>query len=173
MDFEEFTTACREALREDTPSLAVKEVVAAGLAGLGTPHGPLVDDVGVKILHRADDLTVLHVMIPPGLPSTLPHDHLMWAVVGVYLGREDNAFFRRDGASLTGSGGRSLHAGDALALGADAIHAIENPSDRQPLCALHVYGGDLVAANRSMWLRDTFEELPYDDRRVFERSAPQ
>jgi predicted metal-dependent enzyme (double-stranded beta helix superfamily) len=27
--------------------------------------------------------------------TIMPHDHRMWAVIGVYTGREDNIFWRR------------------------------------------------------------------------------
>ena len=27
--------------------------------------------------------------------TIMPHNHLMWAVIGVYSGREDNIFWRR------------------------------------------------------------------------------
>jgi predicted metal-dependent enzyme (double-stranded beta helix superfamily) len=165
VDLDAVVAACREALTEDKPVLAVREVVASAVADAGGGQ-PLVPDTGVKLLHRSDDLTVLHVMIPSGRPPTLPHDHRMWAVVGIYGGQEDNAFYRRTPAALEASGGRELATGDVLAMGDDVIHAIQNPRRHEALLALHVYGGDLVAAERSMWLRDTHEERPYDDRMV-------
>ena len=33
----------------------------------------------------------------------------------------------------------------------DAIHSVKNPSSDQPSGALHVYGGDLIGAEKSMW----------------------
>ncbi len=45
------------------------------------------------MLYRDDDLTVLHVVWAPGM-SIYPHDHRMWAVIGIYSGQEDNAFYR-------------------------------------------------------------------------------
>ena len=49
---------------------------------------------GAQVLHRAPDLTVLDVIWVPN-QVTLPHDHRMAAVIGMYLGREDNVFWRR------------------------------------------------------------------------------
>jgi predicted metal-dependent enzyme (double-stranded beta helix superfamily) len=121
---------------------------------------------GVELLHRSDDLTVLSVVIAAGLPATLPHDHRMWAVVGIYGGQEDNQFFRRADGALVESGGRSLRASDTLAMGDDTIHAIHNPLDHSALAAIHVYGGDLIAAERSMWTQPDLDEQPYDDTRV-------
>jgi predicted metal-dependent enzyme (double-stranded beta helix superfamily) len=43
----------------------------------------------------------------------MPHNHQMWAVIGVYTGREDNIFWRR----IPGGGGR-LEAAGARALSA-------------------------------------------------------
>ena len=40
-----------------------------------------------------------------------PHDHRMWAAIGIYQGREDNAFYRRPGPearTLLESGGKTL-----------------------------------------------------------------
>ena len=117
---------------------------------------------GLEVLHRSDDLVIASVIIPAGLPETLPHDHTMWALVGVYGGQEDNRFFRRDGGQVTETRRRSLHEGDTLAMGDDTIHAIRNPRAHEWLAAIHVYGGDLLAADRSMWTDDG--EAPYDDR---------
>ena len=37
---------------------------------------------------------MLNVIWGPGM-TIMPHDHRMWAVIGVYTGREDNIFWRR------------------------------------------------------------------------------
>jgi predicted metal-dependent enzyme (double-stranded beta helix superfamily) len=163
VDLDELAAACR-----GQPVLAVKDLVAETVAK-AAGGAPLTDVPGVHLVHRSDDLTVLHVMIPPGLPPTLPHDHNIWAVVGIYGGQEDNAFYRRVSASqgaLETAGGRELAPGDVLTMGDDVIHAIQNPRQHDALLAVHVYGGDLLASARSMWLRDTMEEQPYDDRVV-------
>ena len=55
-----------------------------------------------------------------------PHDHRMWAAIGLYTGGEDNTFFRRDGQSLVESGGKELRPRDVCLLGADAVHAVTN-----------------------------------------------
>jgi len=120
----------------------------------------------VDVLHADDELTVVHVVIPPGLPPTLPHDHRMWAVVGIFDGQEDNEFFRRPAGVLEPSGGRSLRSGETVAMGADTIHAIQNPSSASALRALHVYGGNLVGQARSMWT-DPGTEEPYEFERAW------
>jgi predicted metal-dependent enzyme (double-stranded beta helix superfamily) len=72
------------------------------------------------------------------------------------------------GRRTTGSSGataagwpRAAAAACTLAMGDDTIHAICNPLGHESLAAIHVYGGDLLAADRSMWTDDG--EAPYDD----------
>ena len=165
MALEEFVSACREAIVEERPMLAVKELVERAVT-----ERALVDELpgrgpGIFTLHRDRDLSIFQIVVPPGYTS-LPHDHRMWAVVGICSGREDNEFFRRAGSALEQSGGRSIEDGDVLALGTETIHAVGNPLDRAQTVAIHAYGGDLVAANRSMWLPEPWTEEPYDAVRV-------
>src|SRR5437764_4476521 len=95
-DLERFTEDCRAAVREDPSHKAAREVVAravsdpAGvLAGLGEPSR-----AEVQKLYHAPDLTILNVVWGPRM-TIMPHNHLMWAVIGIYTGREDNIFWRR------------------------------------------------------------------------------
>jgi predicted metal-dependent enzyme (double-stranded beta helix superfamily) len=90
-----------------------------------------------------------------------PHDHRMWAAIGIYGGTEDNEFFRRGSGGLESSGGKSIEQGEVLLLGDDAIHAVANPLSSFT-GAIHVYGGDFFAEPRSEWDPDTGEERPFD-----------
>jgi len=117
--------------------------------------------VGDMVYFRSPTLTILKAAVPPKF-KTPPHNHNMWAVIGVYDGQENNAFYRRGGNTLEKAGGKDLKTGDTVMLGEDAVHAIENPLDR-PLLAIHVYGGDFMdTSKRSVWNPFTFEEHPYD-----------
>jgi predicted metal-dependent enzyme (double-stranded beta helix superfamily) len=101
-----------------------------------------------------------------------PHDHRMWAVIGIYGGREENIFYRRDKDGLKRHGTKELHAKDTTPLGAAIIHAVTNPLD-QITAAIHVYGGDFFATPRSEWDPGTLVEQPYDVEntlRAFEES---
>src|SRR5674476_1451732 len=63
----------------------------------------------------ASDLTILNVIWAPRM-TIMPHNHQMWAVIGVYTGREDNIFWRRlpgGGGKLEAAGARALSAKDA------------------------------------------------------------
>lgn len=115
-------------------------------------------------IHRSENLTLLAGTLPPGFNAG-PHNHNLWSVVGVCAGQEDNQFFERDGDRLKPSGEASVVAPGVLENGADVIHAIRNPLDA-PLVVLHAYGGDLFGTPRSNWDPETYEEIPFDWRKV-------
>ena len=101
-----------------------------------------------------------------------PHEHRMWAVIGMYGGQEDNAFYRRAPDGLEPAGGKEVPAGDVLVLGDDVIHSVAN-TRREFAVALHVYGGDFFSVARSEWDFDTYEERPRDlerTRRLFDEA---
>ncbi len=170
-DVDAFVAECQTALAESRPMLTIKEILDRAVAEPDAVATALHAEPGVAVLHRSADLTVLSVVIPAGLPQSLPHDHRMWAVVGIYGGQEDNQFFRRADNGLAESGRRSLRVSDTLAMGDDTIHAIRNPLDHAALAAIHVYGGDLISAERSMWTRPGYDEQPYDDTKVIGRGG--
>jgi predicted metal-dependent enzyme (double-stranded beta helix superfamily) len=169
-DIEGFIADCRAALQDSSPQSAVKEVVERAMSqpreveqALGTPQWA---EIGT--LHRSPELTILKVIWAPGM-SIYPHDHQMWAVIGLYGGREDNVFYRRSAQGLVQAGGKQLEITDTTLLGKTIIHAVTNPL-RQFTGAIHVYGGDFFAAARSEWDPETLEERPYDvenAKRVF------
>jgi predicted metal-dependent enzyme (double-stranded beta helix superfamily) len=159
---ERFIEECRAALAESDPHAAVRELVARAVSDpsdivreLGEPRRS-----GVETIYRAPDLTILSLCWGPRMVFK-PHDHHMWAVIGIYGGREDNTFFRRSKDGLTRHGTKELNAKDTIPLGAAIIHAVTNPLDRIT-AALHVYGGDFFATPRSEWDPNTFAEQPYD-----------
>ena len=176
-DLDRFVAECREAVRADPSHKAVREIVAravsdpaAVLAGLGEPAR-----AEVQKLYNGPDLTVLNVIWGPRM-TIMPHNHLMWAVIGVYTGREDNIFWRRlpggEGGRIEAAGAKSLGAGDAEPLGRDIIHSVTNPVARLT-GAIHVYGGDFFAVTRSEWDPEQLSERRYDvekNMRLFEEA---
>lgn len=174
-DVDRFVADLRATLAERSRR-AMREVVAravsdpaAVLHTLGEPEKP-----GVKVLHRAPDLTVLTLAWAP-MQITLPHDHRMSAVIGMYGGREDNTFWRRtkDGSrfAIQPAGGEALGTGDVTLLGADIVHSVVNPLGRIS-AAIHVYDGPFLTAERSMWAAETLQEQPYDINAVAKGMAP-
>lgn len=159
------------------PPSAVKELLAEALqdpAGVKQALETVAQgkdlakaSVGDMVFFRSPALTILKAAVPPKF-KTPPHSHNMWAVIGVYDGQENNTFYRRSGNGLEKAGGKDLKTGDTVVLGEEAVHAIENPSDR-PLFAIHVYGGDFLdMSRRSVWDPVTFEEHPYDFKLVMD-----
>jgi predicted metal-dependent enzyme (double-stranded beta helix superfamily) len=175
-DKDQFVADCRAALDGAQSARNVREVVAramsdpgAVLAGLG-PRKP----GGIVPIHRSPELTVIDVLWPPNM-VIMPHNHTMWAVIGVYDGREDNILWRRQPAGANGrieaAGAKALATGDSQVFGPDVIHSVVNPLSRTT-GAIHVYGGDFFGAERSEWDPEFLHEKPYDmqkAQRLFER----
>jgi predicted metal-dependent enzyme (double-stranded beta helix superfamily) len=163
-DLEAFIAECDRARRETEPRVAIREVLERAMASpeaVGAALDP--QEAGFTLLHNEDELTVLHVVWAPGM-DIYPHDHRMWAAIGIYAGAEDNAFFRRSGPgerTLVPSGGKELRTGDTVVLGQETIHGVTNPLSRLT-GAIHVYGGDFVRQPRSQWGPGPQEERPYD-----------
>ena len=95
-DLDQFIEDCRDAVRQDSSHRAAREVLARAnsepamiLAALGEPIR-----AGVTPLYKSDTVTILNVVWGRRM-TIMPHDHRVWAVIGVYTGREDNIFWRR------------------------------------------------------------------------------
>jgi predicted metal-dependent enzyme (double-stranded beta helix superfamily) len=164
-DLQGFIDSCRRVVSEPHGARLVLDLMREALKdpqALKAAITPLEGKVGAldAPLYRDDQMVVLNVALRPGF-LTIPHDHRIWAVIGIYEGQENNTFYRRAGPGLEQANQRDVAAGEAMLLGADVIHAIENPLT-VPTLGLHVYGGDLLAATRSMWNPHTGEETPYD-----------
>ena len=164
-DLDRFIADLRAALAERSRQ-ALKEVVARAVADPAS----LVRQIGepekaaVEVLHASPELTLLNVIWAPK-QVTLPHDHRMAAVIGMYSGREDNTFWRRVSNptkfQIEPAGGQALGTGDVTILGRDVIHSVVNPLAKIS-GAIHVYDGEFLTVERSMWDAETLVEQPYD-----------
>ncbi len=166
MELEQFIADCSAAVADSAPTKAVRETVARAVADssvlerlLGTPERG-----GIQRIHVSDELTILNVIWAPRM-TIMPHNHNMWAVIGVYGGREDNIFWRRikddPAGRIEAAGAKSLGPADVRPLGDDIIHSVTNPTAKLTT-AIHVYGGDFFATDRSEWETEGLEERPYD-----------
>jgi predicted metal-dependent enzyme (double-stranded beta helix superfamily) len=168
-ELEQFVADCRSALAADPSHVTVREVVKRAVAdpacvmqAIGEPQR-----AGLRKLYHAPDLTILDLVWGPGM-ILQPHDHRMWAVIGIYTGREDNIFWRRlpdGGGRIEAAGAKSLSAGDAEPLGRNIIHSVTNPIPRLT-GAIHVYGGDFFGVERSEWDPETLAEGRFDAERL-------
>lgn len=152
MDLDALLADLTGAIREDAPQLAVRDVLQRALdrpedlaEALPCTRAELVT------LLSTPEITVMKTVWAPGM-SVPPHDHHMWAAIGVYTGTEQNTFWRRAGSHIEQSGGKELTGGDVGLMGTDTIHSVLAPLARQWTGALHVYGGDFVRQRRSMWI---------------------
>ncbi|MDP1795085.1 MAG: hypothetical protein Q8K63_13200 [Acidimicrobiales bacterium] len=172
IDADEIVNRFREAIGEHTPPLAARDTLDALIASGDLSTALPVPEVGgITNLHNSATLTVLQVVWTPGMRLN-PHNHAMWAVIGMYGGTEDNAFYRRSAAGLVESGGKEVHEGDVLVLGDDVIHSVAN-TRQNFAAAIHVYGGDFFNADRSEWDFETLTEGPRDvagTMRLFEEA---
>jgi predicted metal-dependent enzyme (double-stranded beta helix superfamily) len=166
MELERFIEDCAAAIKDRAPTKAVRETVARAVsdsaaleAMIGVPERG-----GVNRIHVSDELTILNVVWAPYM-TLKPHNHNMWAVIGVYGGREDNIFWRRlkddPKGRLEAAGAKSIGKGDVKPLGEDIIHSVTNPTAKLT-GAIHVYGGDFFEMDRSEWEPESLEERPYD-----------
>jgi predicted metal-dependent enzyme (double-stranded beta helix superfamily) len=176
-DLDRFIADCQDALATGGSTKAMRPVVERAVSEPGVLMDALGEPraAGINLLYRSPSLTILNLIWGPGM-TIMPHNHHMWAVIGIYTGREDNIFWRQLPSDarwpIEAAGARSMMAGDVCALGADIIHSVNNPLKRLT-GALHVYGGDFVSQSREEWDPETLCEQPYDmgrARRLFEDS---
>ena len=176
-----FVEDCKLAVGEGPK--AVRELV---LEAVADPSGIVSElgeptKAGVYPLYHADDLTVINFVWAPYM-TLLPHNHNMFAVIGIYSGREDNIFWRRiddgagngTGSGIEAAGADSMGPGQVATLGRDIIHSVANPITKLT-SAIHVYGGDFFnpLEPRSQWDHETLVEQPWDMdhvRAVFRRA---
>jgi predicted metal-dependent enzyme (double-stranded beta helix superfamily) len=172
-DLQQFVADCRAAVAADHSHKQVREVIAravsepqAVLNALGEPSR-----AAIQTLHHAPDLTILNVIWGP-MMTIMPHNHRMWAVIGIYTGREDNVFWRRvpddPSGRVEAAGAKALCVRDAEPLGQNIIHSVTNPIPRLT-GAIHVYGGDFFNVERSEWDPESLREKPYDTARLKRR----
>ena len=172
-DLDQFTADCRAALADDKSHRHVRDVVARAvsdsasmLKALGEPKR-----AGLHKLYQSHDLTILNVVWAP-MMTIMPHNHSMWAVIGIYTGREDNIFWRRLPGSpgkVEAAGAKALCERDVASLGLDIIHSVTNPIPRLT-GAIHVYGGYFFDPTlRSEWDPETLLEGSFDPDRAVRR----
>jgi predicted metal-dependent enzyme (double-stranded beta helix superfamily) len=164
-DLDTFIADCIAARGEAEPRRAIKEVLERATSQPEAMAAALPPErAEIVRLHVDPRLTIIKVVWAPGMTFG-PHDHRMWAAIGIYTGGEDNTFYRRAHGSLIESGGKELRPKDVCVLGDDAVHAVTNPTTRFA-GAVHVYGGDFFGIERSEWTGPPYREQAYDVERV-------
>jgi predicted metal-dependent enzyme (double-stranded beta helix superfamily) len=172
MDLDRFVADCVAASREGDPQAAVREVLSRAMATPGAVLAALGEptQAGIHPLHRSKTLTIFSATWTPQM-NLMPHNHLMWALIGIYTGREDNILWRRTPGRIEASTAKALFEGDVTTLPVDVIHSVTNPLPRFT-GGIHIYGGDFFDTARSQWNPETLREEPSDGatvREMFER----
>jgi predicted metal-dependent enzyme (double-stranded beta helix superfamily) len=172
IDIDQFVEDCVIANRETQAQAAVNEALARAVRN----HQAVLDSfgelhrAGIDTLFRSPTLTIFVAAWTPQM-NLMPHNHLMWANIGIFTGREDNIMWRRNGESIEAFEAKALFEGDTATLPVDVIHSVTNPL-RRFTGGIHIYGGDFFATERSQWNPETLDEEPSDGaviRSIFER----
>ena len=165
---DKFVDDCKAAVGEGQK--AIRELV---LEAVTDPAGVIKElgeptEGGVYPIYNDDDLTIINFIWAPYM-TLMPHNHNMFAVIGIYGGREDNMFWRRvvDAADnmpcIEAAGADSMGPGQVATMGKDIIHSVANPISKLT-SAIHVYGGNFFEppVPRSQWNHETLAEEPWD-----------
>ena len=170
-NLDNFIESCKSAVTNDGTHLEIKEIVEKAVSdpeslmkAVGEPS-----KTGASPIFSSSNLTIVNVVWAPWV-TIYPHNHNIWAVIGIYSGREDNIFWRRIDEDKQGrieaAGARSLCLGDVTPLGPDIIHSVNNPIPRNS-GAIHIYGGDFFhVENRSEWDPEDLTEHEYNAENV-------
>ena len=169
-DLENFVEDCKSAIRRDPTHGTVAELLSSAMSDpsaiLDTLGEPTTG--GINAIYKSPELTIINVVWRPEM-VLMPHDHNMWAVIGIYSGREDNIFWRRIKDDPLGrieaAGAKALATGDVKPLGKDVIHSVTNPIPKHT-GAIHVYGGDFFEAERLEWEAEGLTERRWDPERT-------
>ena len=113
---------------------------------------------GLKVFLRSEELTIFAATWTPQM-NLMPHNHHMWANIGIYTGREDNIFWHRTDDGIKAKSAECLFTGDVGTLPNNAIHSVTNPLLRFT-GGIHIYGGDFFNTDRSQWDPETLDEEP-------------
>jgi predicted metal-dependent enzyme (double-stranded beta helix superfamily) len=172
-NLDRFIADVKQARTEGDSQPAVQEVIARAVADPGGVLRELGEpkEAGIQTLYHDDAVSIFNIVWAP-LMVLIPHNHLMWATIGIYTGREDNILWERTGPRIEAATAASLSESEVFSLPDTAIHSVTNPANRLT-GAIHVYGGDLTTAKLSQWDAETLRERPFDieEGRRFFREA--
>ena len=166
-DIGRFVDRCFEALDTDSPVEVISELLTVTVSKPDNLIEGLPDAMGQElVLFRDPRLTIIQVTIAPGLQYP-PHNHGMEAAIGLYSGLERNLWYGTAASdSILVRGASELRAKDSIKMNGGVIHAVANPATGYS-AGLHVYLGDLIAHDRTLWHPDTLQPMPFDNDKYF------
>jgi predicted metal-dependent enzyme (double-stranded beta helix superfamily) len=122
------------------------------------------------LLHASHNLTIYHITLSPGLQYP-PHDHLMDALIGIYIGGETNFVYPVADGKLGVPERRDCVAPALVHLPSHTVHSVANTGSARS-GALHVYLGDLPRTHRHMWSLQDNQVEPFDNSRYLAGARP-
>ncbi len=134
---------------------AMEKLVSSPRSVPAKAFTPREDRFAMNLLQMPEDeaYSIIGGIWHPGQTTPI-HDHLTWALIGVYEGEEREALFRRtdDGsnprlAKIQQVSERVNKKGHVTALGHSGIHRVDNIS-LKPTTSVHIYGRDIGNAER-------------------------
>ncbi len=143
---------------ESEMMLHIKPLLEKFLASKSVPSEalkPRTDRFAMNLLYMPEDesFTIIGGVWQPQQTTPI-HDHLTWALIGVYTGQEREAIYRRreNGtdsrhAKLEKVSERMNTSGHVTVLGNAGIHKVDNPS-HETTTSIHVYGRDIGNTER-------------------------
>ena len=166
-DIGRFVERCFQALVTDSPVEVISDLLTETVGKPDNLIEGLPDAMGQElVLFRDPRLTIIQVTIAPGLQYP-PHNHGMEAAIGLYSGLERNLWYGVEGSdSILVRGASELRATDSIKMNSTVIHAVVNPAGKYS-AGLHVYLGDLIAHDRTLWHPDTLQPMPFDNDKYF------
>ena len=97
--------------------------------------------------------------------TTPVHDHTVWGLVGVLRGAEKCEEYERRGGRqpMRKTGEHLIQPGgiDAVSPAVGDIHTVSNALADRPSISIHVYGANIGAVRRHVYLRETGEIKPF------------
>lgn len=152
--------ACRAAVDSTDPVAAIRSALSLVTAEPEKTIAEIPQFEGEDyVLHRSDDLSVFLVRQTPNTAGP-PHDHGMTAVIAMLEGVEIHRRYRRDGDTIALDREQTAVPGGILVLAPRDVHAIANP-DPTPSIGVHVYLGDIVGIDRTLWDTTSGEALAF------------
>ncbi|MDG1971526.1 MAG: hypothetical protein P8I56_11225 [Paracoccaceae bacterium] len=162
-DLDQFVLDLRRAAASDTAVRTICETIEAAIADPTAirPSLPTFDD-REALLYEDDAISIWHCVYHSGA-TIPPHDHQMAAIIGLYVGREQNDFYEADPAGgVRKSSEVFLETGKTLSIGPSAIHSVACISEIS--CrGFHVYLGNLTETDRWLFDVDHRQKLPFNE----------
>ena len=151
---------CRAAISSADPVAAIRAALALVTAEPDRTIAEIPDFEGEDyVLFRSDDLSVFLVRQAPNTAGP-PHDHGMTAIISMLQGVEIHRRYRRDGDRISLDREQTAVPGGVVVLAPHDVHAIANP-DPTPSIGVHVYLGDIVGIDRTLWDTTSGEALTF------------